>query len=453
MKRKLAFVLSICLMAVLLMSCGDRSREGSGETEPPKEPKITKPAEPGEDDPPEPAEEGKTIYYWSMWSETETQAEAFKAAISRYEADTGNKVEVNWAGRDVRKILKTSLDGNEDIDVLENSPDWLYPNLGTEYLLKIDDYINKTYPVTGDKTLAETLMPALVNFAKSYASDDGVYYIPQQPSFAAIFYNKDVFADAGVTTPPKTWDEFMAACEKIKAMGVAPMTVDDAYYSLLYSQYLMMMKGDSWTAELVADKTGEMWGDPAVLQMANAFSEMKSKGYFSNNTGANVFPAGQTEVATGKTAMYLNGSWYPNEVADIAGPDFNWGVFAFPDLPGAAEKNTKLGFISQGLAVNSKSKNPDEAVGLIAYLMAEDTQKDLVEKASCVPAVEGMDWPPVLSDSKPLFDNMTGAFTWAGGMDTDAELTPLIQDAFARLLSGDFTAEQFVSEMQAKSQR
>ena len=39
-----------------------------------------------------------------------------------------------------------------------------------------------------------------------------------------------------------------------------------------------------------------------------------------------VWPAGQnTELALGTAAMYLNGSWLPNEVKDMAGPDFHWG--------------------------------------------------------------------------------------------------------------------------------
>ena len=41
-----------------------------------------------------------------------------------------------------------------------------------------------------------------------------------------IFYNKDMFAKAGITTLPKTYTEFEAACEKLKAAGFTPMITD-----------------------------------------------------------------------------------------------------------------------------------------------------------------------------------------------------------------------------------
>lgn len=396
---------------------------------------------------------GKTITYWAMWNENESQATVYKQAISKYEAATGNKVSVQWSGRDVRKTLKSALDSGQKIDIIENSPDWLYPNLGTQYLSKLDSYMKKTYPTTNGKAFKDTLLPAITKFAATYASDGSYYYVPNQPSITALFYNKDIFKNAGVTTIPKTWSEFLAACEKIKAKGIAPLTVDDAYYALLYSQYLAEMKGDKWTSELVTDKTGEKWGDAAVLQMAKAFSELYQKGYFSKTTGSNVFPAAQQEVALGTAAMYLNGSWFPNEVAGTTGPNFNWGVMPFPDLPGASEKNTKLCLISQGFGISSKSENPDDAFELITYLMSSDSQQQLADKAACIPATVGTNWPKQLVDAKTMFDNMTGTFKWAGGMDADADFSAIINTDFAKLISGKMTPEQFVSDIKAKAKR
>ena len=56
----------------------------------------------------------------------------------------------------------------------------------------------------------------------------GVYSIPQNFHYSGFFYNPKVMAAAGVTEMPATWDEFLAACEKIKATGVAPIAL--GYY-------------------------------------------------------------------------------------------------------------------------------------------------------------------------------------------------------------------------------
>lgn len=245
----------------------------------------------------------------------------------------------------------------------------------------------------------------------------------------------------------------LGACEKIKAAGFAPLTVDDAYYSLLYGQYLCQMKGDKWAAQLVMDKTGKLWSDPAVLQMAKAFSELHTKGYFSKTSGSNVYPAAQQEVALGTTAMYLNGSWFPNEVAKTTGPDFNWGAMAFPNLPGATEQNTKMCMISQGYAINAKSENPDDAFELITYLMSAEAQQGLSDTTACIPTTTDATWPKQLTDVKDLFSNMSGTFTWAGGMDSDADFSAVLRTDFAKLISGSMTPEQFVSDMQTKAVR
>ena len=83
-------------------------------------------------------------------------------------------------------------------------------------------------------------------------------------------------------------------------------------------------------ATISKDKVKEIvtegkWDDPAVLQMAQDIEELASNGYYSEMVGSNVWPAGQnTELALGTAAMYLNGSWLPNEVKEMAGPDFHW---------------------------------------------------------------------------------------------------------------------------------
>ena len=57
-----------------------------------------------------------------------------------------------------------------------------------------------------------------------------VWAAPQYLIGIEIMYNKDMFAQAGVTPPANgrwTWDEFMAACEKLKAAGITPFVAGD----------------------------------------------------------------------------------------------------------------------------------------------------------------------------------------------------------------------------------
>ena len=64
---------------------------------------------------------------------------------------------------------------------------------------------------------------ASVKEASTYKSKQ--YAAPLGYDAYGFFYRKDLFDKAGVTTEPKTWDEFLEACKKLKASGVAPIAV------------------------------------------------------------------------------------------------------------------------------------------------------------------------------------------------------------------------------------
>lgn len=437
LKRTLSILTAVVLAATSLSACSQSGSSSSAGSQAASS-----------------AAQNKTITYMSMWNENEAQATVAKQAIEEFKAaNPGVTVNVQWGGRDIRKTLKSAIDADQQVDVIENSPDWLYPNLGKNYLVNLDKYMDKTYPTTSGKAFKDTLLPAMTSFAKTYNGESSFYFVPNQPSVACIFYNKDLFKKAGIDKAPNTWDEFVAACAKLKAAGIPALTVDDAYYGLLYGQYLAEAKGDEWVGKLTSDKTGDLWSDPMVKQFANAFGDLAKNGYFTSTTGSNKYPAAQQEFALGKAAMYLNGSWFPNEVATTAGADFNWGAMAFPNVPNGKENNTTMMVISQGYAISSKSKNPDLSFSLITYFMNQKSQQAFADKASCIPCTVGSTWPKALKDVEPMFKSMTKTFCWGGMKNSDSDFCPVIDSNFAKLISGKVTADNFVSDLQKKAKR
>ena len=51
------------------------------------------------------------------------------------------------------------------------------------------------------------------------------YLVPMNYHYAGMFYNVKVLADAGMTAPPASWDDFLALCETLKGKGVAPVAL------------------------------------------------------------------------------------------------------------------------------------------------------------------------------------------------------------------------------------
>lgn len=71
--------------------------------------------------------------------------------------------------------------------------------------------------------------------------DGEITSIPFEKAGAVFYYNKEVFEKAGITEFPKTWDELLEACKKIKDSGVTPIslyTADDAWYTCNLFTYL-----------------------------------------------------------------------------------------------------------------------------------------------------------------------------------------------------------------------
>lgn len=438
MKKKLLALFLACLMVLSLVACA--SQPAPTPTDKPSTPVDNDPAtEPVAND-----GEQTVLHYWSMWSENEMQAEVMKDAIARFEvANPEYKVEVNWAGRTVQDIMRTTVEAGTVIDVLESSgiPD----RVGEEFCMNVSQYMAST-------GLEDVISTGLAAYVKRLASDgESWYYIPAQPFVGAIFYNKAIFAEAGIDKLPETWAEFMDCCQKIVDAGYAPMAIDDAYMPLLYTAYLGEMWGVDGITDLMTKTDSELWNDPAVLQMAQAYEEMAAKGYFAEGTGSFVFPTAQnTEFALGTTAMYYNGSWLPNEVAEIAGEDFQWGAMFFPSPDGAVEPFTTYMTGVQYFAVPTTSTDPEGAVKLIAEFYSEQTQKDLLEKCQCIPAIDGLTLPDNLADCGKLMEEGTNAVPWAYAGTINSEIQGTVNASFAKLIAGDITAEQFVEEVQGQ---
>ena len=426
-KKLLAVLLAMSLVGVtLLTGCG-----GSGGSS-----DSTKAA--GGD-----KEGGKTIVYWSMWEATEPQAVVLQKAIDQYMKDTGNKVDVQFKGRTgIREGLQPALDAGTTIDLFDEDIDRVNGTWG-KYLMDLEELVKAS-------DYEKTAMSSLISACRE-VGDGTLKSIPYQPNVFAFFYNQELFDKAGIKELPTTWDEFLAVCEKLKAAGITPMTCDDAYIDCMFGYHMSRLLGEEGTQEVI--KNGDWAENDAVLKTAEAYEELASKGYFSKNIGSNVWPAGQnTELATGKVAMYLNGSWLPNEVKGMTGDDFKWGCFSYPAVDGGKTGVEAANYGAQVFAINKDSKVSEEAFELIKYFTKGEFDQQLSKESVGIPAdTTNTEWPAMLECVKPVMDSLTTRYTWAAGAESDADMTPIIKENFIKLCAGKLTAKDFVATMEKAS--
>src|SRR3989454_493248 len=125
----------------------------------------------------------------------------------QYTKQTGVKVElqvIDWNSIDQQ--VSTMIQNNQPPDVLNLNSFSSYAKDGLLY--------------PGDEVLSpKTSDDFLEAFARGGKYRDKLYGFPILSSARAFFYNKDLFARAGVAGPPKTWDDFTRAARKIQALG------------------------------------------------------------------------------------------------------------------------------------------------------------------------------------------------------------------------------------------
>ena len=380
-----------------------------------------------------------TLVYWSMWESTEPQGQAIQEAVDAYTAETGVKVDLQFKGRTGnREALQPALDGGTQIDIFDEDIDRVN-SMYAKYLLDLEDLVKES-------GYEETAIPGLMAACRD-AGGGTLKTIPYQPNVFAFFYNKDLFEQAGVEKEPTTWAEFLDVCQKLKDAGITPMTMDDAYATSVIGYHLARLVGEEKVVEIV---TEGKWDDPAVLQMAQDIEELAKNGYYSEMVGSNVWPAGQnTELALGTAAMYLNGSWLPNEVKDMAGEDFKWGCFAYPELENGANGIETNNFGAQVFGINKDTKMPKEAFDLVKFITTGEYDAKLAEMSVGIPAdTTNTEWPAMVECAKPVIEQSTGRFTWAAGVETNVDMTPVIKENFIKLMAGSLTADEFVAAMQ-----
>jgi multiple sugar transport system substrate-binding protein len=131
----------------------------------------------------------------------------WQALVEQYTKQGGPKVDlriIDWNSIDQQ--VTTMIQNNQPPDVLNLNSFSSYARDGLLY--PADDVLS---PTTRDDFLGA--------FTRGGQYQGKLYGLPILSSARAFFYNRDLFAKAGVEAPPKTWDEFVQTAKKIQALG------------------------------------------------------------------------------------------------------------------------------------------------------------------------------------------------------------------------------------------
>ncbi len=256
-----------------------------------------------------------------------------------------------------------------------NAPDIFMCSYGNLYGTVVShDYAEPLNGLMKDEYLddiTDTVKP-MVTFGGN------VYAYPQLTEASALlFYRKDIFLEAGVTEPPKSWADLLSVCAKIKpVLGKGQYTLGLPIYSALgwatyglqYNAAGSVALNDEWT-ECLVDCDG-------YRALAGLWYDLYAGGYVP---AGNVTARGYNDIIEGlcmnKLAMTFAGSWSIAEIMNSY-PDLKdkIGVVPLPTLSGNSGETTA----SNGgwtYCVSSASKHKDLAAKVLEWFFAEDAAR------------------------------------------------------------------------------
>lgn len=388
--------------------------------------------------------EGETLTYWSMWKEGEAQQKVIASAIKDFEKETGATVDVQWQGRGVTQKLVPALNTNNVPDLVDSAYGKLATSIGdTQQAMGL----GSTYDADVDgKTVSELIPKKYLEHADIDGEDGQPWMLPYNFSSQAFWFNKKNHPELA-SAPPKTWDDFMGTLKKLDQDQSAPLTADGdigGYNSAWFINLILRHGGPGAFKELAADKSGEAWDAPEVLDAAQKVEEIAGSGYLRKGYDSSKFPAQQQKWATGNADLMLNGSWIPAETAPYASKDFEYASFQFPSVDG---KPTSVRADFVGFAIPRKAEHAAAAQQLAVSMLGKQYQDDFGTQAKVLPIRSDAETSPEMAGIKAALDETDNVNAAFDGVIFPGYIEKVFWPKDDELFLGKITAEQFVKQM------
>ena len=228
---------------------------------------------------------------------------------------------------------------------------------------------------------------------QEYSDGGKQYAVGWEAQTFGIFYNPDMLAQAGVDGEPETWDDLIAAAQKINATGKSsvafsanPGTSALDFFLPLITQ---VTNDPSYFLKLDQLQKGYTWTSQPVVQALELNDKIVKANVFQKGTTGTSGTQAPQLFYTGASAMLFSGSFSVPTLKQNASPAFvsKYKVMKTPAIkPGA--RHWTADQAGAGWAVSETSKSKDAALELLQYLYSNDVYSKLMNASSSMPATQ-----------------------------------------------------------------
>lgn len=432
MRKRLLGMLSLILVFTLAAACGNSNNGGNA------------PANQGGEKPA--AEEKTKLRIYAQYSDEDTKG-YYDYAVAELAKEMPN-VELDLeiqAQDDGQKLKSYAATGNLP-DIFNTGLDQINVFRKSNNILLLDEYVDQF----GFKDkMQQSAMNTL------YADDGHVYAFPYAGNeFVLIYYNKELFEQKGVKVPT-TKAELMDAIKAFEGTGITPMSI---------------FAKEKWPCVALFDIFATRYNPQGIKALDSGEAKPSDEAYVKaaqdiiDLVNAGMFPKGVTNLNydqaaalfhEGKAAMFVNGQWEIEAATKSLGDKA--GYMYYPASDAASYEANKMAFSGGGspggFAVSANSKHKELSAEVASFMALKYAEFKYTQKGSPIVAtkvekevVKAFD--PMMETLAQDIPNITSTTAFAWGLG-NSKLKAAIEDASQALLSGGYTAKQFVSDLES----
>jgi multiple sugar transport system substrate-binding protein len=381
----------------------------------------------------------KTLTYWASNQGQSLQVDknVLTPELKKFQKQTGIKVKLEVIGwNDLQNRILAATSSGEGPDVLNIGNTWSASLQATGALVQFDDSVMKKVNGTG------RFVPSAL--AAAGAEGKPPTSVPIYSLAYGLYYNKQMFKDAGIAGPPATWDELVADGKKLTGNGKWGLAVEGASYT--ENSHHAFVLGQQHGADLFSKDGKPQFDSPGEVAAVKQYVDFMAKDRIANPSNAEY--ANQqsvTDFAKGKAGMLM---WQAasSSLKKQGMSDDQYGVAPIPmpaTLPSGGKKVDSM-VAGINLAVFKNTKNRDGALKFVKFMTSPDEQKILNSAYASLPAIND-------AGDAPAFDKPEAKVLKSVLSDSSAPLPQVPQEAQYETLVGNAVKKLFADAASGKA--